>query len=214
MELGVISELLAPYVEALAPRQLEQVTVYLDLLLKWNARMNLTAIREPENIVKRHFGESFFLARHIPADLPDLTDIGSGAGFPAIPINIYRPELQITLVEAQQRKATFLREVGRALNLDIEVKNSRVEELVRTHSRTASVVTFRAVEKFDLVLPIAAELVRRRSLRCDTPGTLAILIGSAQCSRALSLLPEWHFHPEIVVPGGENRIILRGNPDS
>jgi 16S rRNA (guanine527-N7)-methyltransferase len=212
MEPTVISALLAPYVEVLAPGQVEQVSIYLDLLLKWNARMNLTAIRDPENIVKRHFGESFFLARHLPAELSDLTDIGSGAGFPAIPIKIYRPTLKTRLVEAQQRKATFLREVARALTLDIEVVNSRVEDWLRNQPQTASIVTFRAVEKFETVLPTAAALVRKTNQPSGQSGTLAILIGSAQVSLAKALLPDWRFKPEISVPGGENRVILRGEP--
>ena len=209
MEASAISKLLAPYIEELSPLQLEQVSLNLDLLLKWNARMNLTSIRDPENIVKRHFGESFFLARYLPVHLPDLTDIGSGAGFPAIPIQIYRPELKLRLIEAQLRKATFLKEVGRALKLDFEVNNSRLEQQVPDLSGSASIVTLRAVEKFDLILPLAAKLVRAGS---DNSGILAILISDAQISRARTLLREWRFDPEIPVPGGENRVILRGEP--
>lgn len=173
--------------------------------------MNLTSVRDPENIVKRHFGESFFLARYIPSAASDLTDIGSGAGFPAIPILIYRPELQLTTVEVQQRKATFLREVGRSLDLEFQVKNVRIEELLKTQAGSASVVTFRAVEKFDLILPLAANMVRKE-LHDDSRGRLAILIGSSQTSQAERLLPDWIFHPQIPVPGSENRVVLCGEP--
>ena len=209
VEATLIAELLTPYVEGLSPRQISQVSTYLDLLLKWNARMNLTSIRDPENIVKRHFGESFFLARHISGLAADLMDIGSGAGFPAIPIKIYRPELNVTLVEAQLRKATFLREVGRALNLDVDVKNVRLEDLLRAAS--AAVITFRAVEKFESILPLAAKMVRKQGVE-SSRGCLAILVGTSQVSRAQSLLPDWRFEPPIQVPGGDNRVILRGEP--
>src|ERR1700728_2858710 len=87
-----------------------QLSTYLDLLLKWNARTNLTAVRDPQEIVRRHFGESLFAGRHVgtPATLLDL---GSGAGFPGIPIALLRPEIAVTLAESQHKKAAFLREV-------------------------------------------------------------------------------------------------------
>jgi 16S rRNA (guanine527-N7)-methyltransferase len=208
-----ISELLGPYVEDLSSIQLEQVSTYLEVLLRWNAKMNLTAIRDPEQIVTRHFGESFFLARHLPFVTNGVTDIGSGAGFPGIPIKILRPELTVTLVEAQQRKAVFLRESMRALHLEAEVKNVRAEEIARQEPGSAEVVTFRAVEKFESILPVAGELVRRSSN--DVPaGTLAILIGSAQVPLAQGLLKSWQFRPALPVPGSQSRVILLGNPTS
>lgn len=210
MQVDRISELLLPYIEGLSSNQLGQVSTYLDLLIKWNARMNLTGIRNPEEIVARHFGESFFLARNLPADANSVTDVGSGAGFPGIPIKIWKPSLTITLIEAQQRKATFLREVLRALNFDGEVKNARFEDLLQSHAGSADVVTLRAVEKFDSVLPVAAQLVHLPSPGTET-GYLAILIGSAQVSRAKELLSSWHFDSEIPIPGSQNRVILRGN---
>ena len=96
MEISHIVELLAPYLEgeSLSPVQLQQITTYLDGLMKWNARMNLTAVRDPEQIVTRHFGESLFAARHLFPDavaVSTLADVGSGAGFPGLPIAIARP---------------------------------------------------------------------------------------------------------------------------
>src|SRR5260370_9522 len=106
-----------------------------DLLLKWNARTNLTAIRDPEEIVRRHFGESLFAARHLNPTTPDpspmtLLDFGSGAGFPGLPIALLRPDLQVTLAESQNKKAAFLREAVRTLILpNVEVWDARVEAL-------------------------------------------------------------------------------------
>src|ERR1700678_876525 len=103
-----IATLLAPYL-APPPEILPQLSLYLDLLLKWNARTNLTAIRDPEEIVRRHFGESLFAAQHIGT--PDtLLDLGSGAGFPGPPIALLHPRISVTLAESQNKKATFLRE--------------------------------------------------------------------------------------------------------
>jgi 16S rRNA (guanine527-N7)-methyltransferase len=162
-----IPSLLRPYIDPLSPAQLDQVSTYLDLLLRWNSRMNLTAIRDPEQIITRHFGESFFLAhklfqlRNYEITKLQIVDLGSGAGFPAIPLKIVFPDAMITLIEAQQRKATFLREALRALDLEAEVKNVRAETLPPS---SADLVTLRAVEKFDQILPAAAHLIRQDPL--------------------------------------------------
>ena len=86
-----------------------QFETYLSLLLRWNARMNLTAIRDEEGILARHFVESIACARALPAGIGTLLDFGSGAGFPGIPIALCRPEIAVTLAESQGKKAAFLR---------------------------------------------------------------------------------------------------------
>src|SRR5271167_4951120 len=124
-----ISGLLAPYLDGAGSETLyEQLSAYLDLLLKWNARTNLTAIRDPEEIVRRHFGESLFTAVHLPA-AQTLLDFGSGAGFPGLPIALLRPEIKVTLAESQNKKSTFLREAVRTLQLSTEVWPNRVEAM-------------------------------------------------------------------------------------
>jgi 16S rRNA (guanine527-N7)-methyltransferase len=147
MHADQIRTILKPYLdpqEREAPSPLfDQLSVYLDLLLRWNARTNLTAIREPEEIVRRHFGESLFTAAHLPA-ATTLLDFGSGAGFPGLPIQLFHPHLQVTLAESQNKKATFLREVVRTLGLPTEVFAARVESMPPT--RTFGIVTLRAVD--------------------------------------------------------------------
>jgi 16S rRNA (guanine527-N7)-methyltransferase len=144
----------------LSDLQLSSIQTYLDLLLRWNAKLNLTAIRDPEEIVTRHFGESLFAARQLfpTTDASeDAIDVGSGAGFPGLPLKLWNPSLEVTLLESNQRKATFLREVTRALHLDsVLVSATRAE----TVSLRAGLVTFRAVERFDRTLPIAFNLVK------------------------------------------------------
>src|SRR5436305_1338553 len=115
-----IADLLRPFLgpSSLSSDQLSRVAIYLDLLLKWNTKINLTAIRTPEEIVTRHFGESFFAARHLlsgNASPSSAIDVGSGAGFPGLPMKIWCPDLALTLIESRGKKATFLREVSRAL---------------------------------------------------------------------------------------------------
>jgi 16S rRNA (guanine527-N7)-methyltransferase len=100
---------------SLSPEQIRQLRSHFDELLKWNRRMNLTSITDAEEAVERHYCESLFLAAHLPAGGLRIVDIGSGAGFPGIPVAVYRPDCRVTLVESHQRKAVFLREGSRGL---------------------------------------------------------------------------------------------------
>ncbi len=155
--------LLAPYLSDevdLPPRRLDvtltqtslqelypKLVSYLDLLLRWNARTNLTAIRDPEMIVRRHFGESLFAARWLSGHLQDgddLLDFGSGAGFPGVPIQLFYPKLRITLAESQGKKAAFLRELVRTLGVEAEVWAERVETM--SVGRQFTAVVLRAVD--------------------------------------------------------------------
>ena len=201
-----IAELLAPLLDpdSLSPHQLRQVSIYLELLLRWNARIGLTAVRTPEEIVTRHFGESFFAARQLfSPDAPAGTaiDIGSGAGFPGFPLKIFYPSLDLTLVESNNKKVAFLREVTRALHLEsgVRVLASRAEDV----ETSGSLVTLRAVERFENALPIARKFIA-------TNGRLALLIGSAQRQTAESSLSDLRWEEPIALPLSTNRILLIG----
>jgi len=154
-----MSGLLAPYLEGAAvPEGLYgQLGTYLELLTKWNARTNLTAIREPAEMVRRHFGESLFAARQLP-ECDSLLDFGSGAGFPGLPMQLWRSDLGVTLGESQNKKATFLREVVRTLGVKTEVWAARVEGMAA--GREFDVVALRAVD--DMAVALAAARVRAR----------------------------------------------------
>src|SRR5271156_3262723 len=187
MDTARIADRLNPFLEqSLSEFQLHQISTYIDLLLRWNARINLTAIRNEEEIVTRHFGESLFAARHLFPEGQDreghgfsradkmrqkgtgalapegsagarVADLGSGAGFPGIPIKLWAPNLTLTLIESNQKKATFLREVARALTLtDVNIQNARAETLPPS---TFDVLTLRAVERPAKTLPVAATLL-------------------------------------------------------
>lgn len=162
-----IARLVAPYVGAAAvpARLYSQLSAYLDLLVKWNARTNLTAIRDPEEMVRRHFGESLFAGAQLQPKLADgatLLDFGSGAGFPGLPIQLLRPDLRVTLAESQGKKASFLREAVRTLGLTTEVWAGRVEAMPDTAgaARQFHAVTLRAVDNMAQAL---AEARRRVS---------------------------------------------------
>jgi 16S rRNA (guanine527-N7)-methyltransferase len=154
-----IADLLAPYLaDASVPGDLyTKLSAYLELLLKWNARTNLTAIRDPETIVQRHFGESLFCGLQIASRIfasATLLDFGSGAGFPGLPIQLLLPEIRVSLGESQNKKATFLREAVRTLGLShTEVWAGRVEDMPA--AQRFDVVTARAVDKMEEALGAA-----------------------------------------------------------
>lgn len=145
---------------SLSPDALERFDAYLDLLLKWNSRLNLTAIRDPEEILRRHFVECIQCAQALPKlDNPTLLDFGSGAGLPGIPISICRPEFLVILAESQRKKSAFLREAVRTLNLSAEVFDGRVESM--PDDSQFDVVTLRAVDRMREAFETAAARVRR-----------------------------------------------------
>ena len=110
--------------------QVEQIQQYTKILLAWNDKVNLTAIRDPLEILYRHFCESMFGAAVLPVEKCRLADVGSGGGFPGLPLKIMRPDLEVFLIESNVKKATFLAEVVRELGLtDARVLVSRFEEL-------------------------------------------------------------------------------------
>jgi len=224
MDPSRIAELLTPFLKGdchseaqgaeesagLSSAQLQGISTYIDILQRWNARVNLTAIRNEEEIVTRHFGESLFAARclfPVPSghsassavNALEVADLGSGAGFPGIPMKIWAPEISLTLIESNHKKATFLREIARALTLtNINIQNQRAESLTST---LFDVVTLRAVEQFATILPTALSLLAPN-------GRLALLIGEAQLSVARSTLPDVAWMKPILIPTARSRILV------
>jgi 16S rRNA (guanine527-N7)-methyltransferase len=206
MDTASITQLLRPFTREveLSGELQEQLRLYLDLLLRWNARMNLTAVRGPEQIIARHFGESLFGARVLLgyADSPQTTitvaDVGSGAGFPGIPLKLWKPQIHLTLIESQNKKATFLREAIRTLTLDsAEVFCGRAEQW----GKTADLVTLRAVEKFERVLPVAAGLVA-------PDGRLGLFLGENQLPKASEILGEpFAWSDAVPIPQSDGRVV-------
>jgi len=208
METSRITELLEPFLPGgpavLSAEQLNSISTYIDLLLRWNARINLTSVRQPEAIATRHFGESLFAARHLfpqPGSPASLIDIGSGAGFPGIPIKLWAPQLHLTLIESNHKKVAFLRQLARTLTLtDINIVPARAE----AHTGPlADVVTLRAVEHFSSALPTAARLVA-------PGGRLVLLIGQAQIAQAIELLPGAAWDAPVPLPISSSRVLLIG----
>jgi len=113
----------------LSDLQIAQLYQHYELLLRWNQRMNLTTVKPGQETVIRHYCESLFFAAHLAAGEASILDLGSGAGFPGIPMAILRPEWRVTLVESSQRKSVFLRESSRDLG-NISVLVQRMEHVL------------------------------------------------------------------------------------
>src|ERR1700683_462492 len=234
MHAARIAELLQPFLSepchseapsqkelaVLSPSQLHDISTYIDILLRWNARINLTAIRDPEKIVTRHFGESLLAARHLfpcassvysvfkafdVANLVTVADLGSGAGFPGIPIKLWVPNIALTLIESNHKKAAFLRETARSLTLtDVNIQNTRAETLPPS---SFDIVTLRAVEHFVEMLPVAANLLK-------PGGRLALLIGLSQENAARAALPGLTWRHPIPLPQSHGLVLLIGAVES
>src|ERR1700689_4138075 len=111
-------------------KQVQQIQQYISILLQWNDKINLTAIRDPREILYRHFCESMYATVAVPVENGRLADVGSGGGFPGLPMKILRPDLQLFLIESSIKKATFLAEVSRDLELtDVRVLVNRYEDV-------------------------------------------------------------------------------------
>lgn len=168
---------------------------YLALIERWNGRINLTAIREPEVILSRHFVESIACAQFLPRRIESLLDFGSGAGFPGIPIALCRPELSVTLAESQTKKAAFLQESVRTLGLRAEVWTGRGEEL----DQVFDCVVLRAVDRMDRAIADAAERVR-------PGGWLGLLITRDGLTHTEAAGPEFQWQSPQPLPGSRQRV--------
>jgi len=173
---------------------------YLSLILRWNAKTNLTSVRDPENIMARHFLECIACARALPAGIESLLDFGSGAGFPGIPIAICEPDIAVTLAESQGKKAAFLQEAARVLGLEIKVHTGRAEELTSQFD----CVILRAVDRMPDAVHAAGRLVGRL-------GWLAPMTTNAELNSLKAAAgPGFSWSRTIPLPGAVERILAIG----
>jgi 16S rRNA (guanine527-N7)-methyltransferase len=170
---------------------------YLSLLVRWNARINLTAIRAEDGILSRHFVESIACARALPVGITTLLDFGSGAGFPGVPIALCRPEIAVTLAESQGKKAAFLREVVRNLGLSTKIHSGRAELLTDRFD----CVTLRAVDRMPQAVRAAAGLVSQR-------GWLAIMTTQAELEALHTAIGEsFNWQAPVPLAGSDSGLL-------
>jgi len=197
-----IHRALAEFKLTAAEQQVQQIQRYIALLLKWNEAVNLTAIRDPLEILYRHFCESMFAASVASLDNGRLADVGSGGGFPGIALKIIRPELELFLVESNVKKATFLAETVRDLELtEARVLVSRYEDLGEELA-PLDFVCSRAVGEFATFLKWAA------SPQIDAKQAL-LWIGGRDLDEIRSL-PSWEWREPIQLPQSLRRFLLVG----
>jgi 16S rRNA (guanine527-N7)-methyltransferase len=180
----------------------EQIRAYTDLLLVWNRRISLTSIVSPEEIVRTHFAESLLATKAATEMLGRLADVGTGAGFPGIPLKMYLPELRLTLIEPNAKKCAFLAEVVRSLELiDVAIIQKRYED-VRRPERPFDIVTARALGQFSEFVDWAVTVLA-------SPGRVMVWTGPdgrLELERKKSL--SWQ--PPYAIPHSKHRLIVSG----
>ena len=178
---------------------------YLDLLARWNRTYNLTAVRDPREMVPRHLLDSLAMEPFLDG-IATLADLGTGPGLPGIPLAIARPRLRVTLVEANGKKARFLREAVRTLGLDnAEVAESRIEALDRPGAFDA--ITARALASLPQILGFGGHLL--------APGGRLLAMKGARPDEEIAALPRgWRLEMlrRLTVPGldGERHLAVVG----
>lgn len=186
-------------------RQKQQIEMYVRLLLRWNKKINLTRIIPEEEILRFHFGESFYLTRFFPDPCISLLDVGSGAGFPGMALAIQDPHFKVTLVESTTKKALFLKEVILALGLGerVRVSNLRFEELGEHPEKNYDVVTVRGVKPDLLFLVRAHSHLRFR-------GRLIITTSRGQGEAVRKKPSPFQWIQEEPIPPAMERVALVG----
>jgi 16S rRNA (guanine527-N7)-methyltransferase len=192
--------LVATGLEPLETQTAGKFEAYLSLFIRWNERLNLSSVRDAEDIISRHFIESIAVARSLPTNIATLLDFGSGAGLPGIPIALCRPEIAVTLAESQGKKAAFLQEAVRVLGIPATVFAGRAEEL---HA-VLDCVVLRAVEKMPKATAAASRLVAPEGWLAlmTTRADLALLQESAGVEFAWTIVGP--------LPGSSERIVALG----
>ena len=142
--------------------QLKQFYNYMNLLIEWNKKVNLTAITEPDEIILKHFVDSLTISKYI-SDGTKVVDVGTGAGFPGIPLKIVRQDVDITLLDSLQKRINFLDEVINELNLEkITTVHSRVEDFGKNkkYREEFDIATSRAVANLSTLSEYLLPLVK------------------------------------------------------
>jgi len=197
---AIRNALAAAGLEPLNENAIGQLGVYVSLILRWNARVNLTAIRTEDAIISRHLVESIYVNSRLPGFVRTLLDYGSGAGLPGIPIAICRPEIHVTLAESHNKKAAFLMEAVRVLGLSAKVHSGRAEEL----KSKFDCVTLRAVDKMTAAVRSAEGLVA-------PGGWLALMTTDSALEKLKAVTsPVFEWSDAVKLHGGERRLLALG----
>jgi 16S rRNA (guanine527-N7)-methyltransferase len=185
-----------------------QIVGYVDLLLGWNRKISLTTVVNPEDIVRFHFGESIFALSQGVIAQGRLADVGTGAGFPGLPLRLACPSIELTLLESNMKKCVFLREAVRTLRLEsgVTICNDRSENFARGPSDLGfDFVTARAVGHFDETLEFSKATLARG-------GRLVLWLGEREAGDLSSKhSSEWNWSDPVRIPGSDRRFLMWAN---
>lgn len=173
--------------------QLKVLFEHYQLLERWNLKMSLTSVKAGPEMVIRHYCESLFFGANIPGEPGSIADIGSGAGFPGVPIAVLRPACKVSLVESNQRKAVFLRESTRSLD-NVSVLAKRAEDLS---------------ERFDWVVSRAVDPMTVLDLTPSLATNVGLMVGEGDFLE-LKKLPNIAWPEPIRLPWGDRRVCVYG----
>lgn len=157
----MITEILSPLRPDLSAAQLAQFETYYAMLADWNTRVNLTAITEPEDVAKKHFLDSLAAAPYLKQGA-SVADVGTGAGFPGVPLLILRPDLNVTLIDSLQKRLVFLEAVLKELKLNAELVHARAEDAGQNpkYREMFDVALTRAVSALPVLCELTLPLVK------------------------------------------------------
>ena len=205
LSLDEIASILSPYVpKAPSEQQLVAIARYLELLKKWNETIPLTSIEQDTELVARHFGECMFAGSVLEMPHGRLADLGSGAGFPGLPLKIAFPELHITLIEPNMKKCAFLREVQHSLSLSgVEIVRSRYEDF-RAEPYCFDFICSRALGGHKRLLQWSKTALKPR-------GRVILWLGSED-SNILARTKNWIWELPAKIPESKHRVLLFGIP--
>lgn len=189
----------------LTDEMISQLKVFCKFLQEENEKYNLTAITETEEIWTKHFADSILGTVAIPRN-SKLCDVGSGAGFPAIPLKIARPDINITLVDSLEKRINFTKTLANKINLAGEFYHSRAEDFAKTHAEQFDVATARAVAALPVLLEYTAQIVKLNGIVLAYKTDENEIETAANACKILGLQFEKSFN--FTLPDGSKRCLL------
>lgn len=183
----------------------EQLQTYCDYLREENEKYNLTAITERDEVYIKHFADSILGSVAIPQN-SKLCDVGSGAGFPSLPLKIVRPDISVTLVDSLEKRINFTRALCDKLNISAEFHHDRAEDFAKTHSEHFDVATARAVAALPILLEYVAQIVKIGGIALAYKTDESEVQTAATACKLLGL--KFEKSHKFVLPDGSSRCLL------